>query len=158
MAYTTVNELKLYIPSEVLLQITDDNSTDSIDQEKIQYCIRQADDLIDGYLRGRYPVPLTTVPAMISDVSVKLAVYFLFKRALILTMPETITADYNDGMAILRDIQKGRISPFEVLSNPTWFVNNKKGSVSVLNQATNYGNDILIRSQGSNTRFLNPGL
>ena len=125
MPYSTFVDLKNYLPESVLLQLTDDNNTDDIDQTKTEDCIRQADDLIDGYLRGRYTVPITgTVPVLIEDISTKLAVYFLFKRSLILTLPGPIKDDYDYCMTQLNNIQKGRLSPFDVPENPTWVVTN----------------------------------
>jgi len=60
-----------------------------------------------------------------------LAIYFLFKRSLIQTMPDAITDDYKYCMEQLTAIQKGRLSPFEVPANPGWF----KGSKSETDMA-----------------------
>jgi len=129
MAYSTVTDLKNYLPAARLLQLTDDSDTDDIDLEKITDCIRRADDLIDGYCRGRFTVPIVgTIPVLIQDLSTKLAIYFLFKRALIETMPSAITDDYAYCMEQLTAIQKGRLSPFEVSSNPGWFKGSKSES------------------------------
>jgi phage gp36-like protein len=126
--YTTLVNLKNYLPASILQQLTDDNHLDKIDDEKLDFAVGQASNFIDGYLRGRYSLPLATVPDMIVDVATKLSGYFLFKRALIQTLPETIKEDYDYSIGILRDIQKGRISPFEVTQNPTWSEGNKTGS------------------------------
>ena len=157
--YCTLLDLKNYISQDILLQVTDDSDTDQIDQEKVDFCIKQASDLIDGYMRGRYPTPLVTVPDMITDVAVKLTMYFLYKRSLMVTLPDPIKNDYDFAVMILRDIQKGRVSPFEVSQNPVWFGSNKsKGPVSVVNANTNYWNDYLVRAPGgANQRFISPG-
>jgi phage gp36-like protein len=158
-AYCTLIDLKNYAPRDVIQQLTDDEDTDQIDQEKVDFCIKQASDLIDGYMRGRYPTPLVTVPDMITDVAVKLTMYFLYKRSLMVTLPDPIKNDYDFAVMILRDIQKGRVSPFEIGQNPTWFGSNKAtGSVSVVNANTNYWNDYLVRAPGgANQRFISPG-
>lgn len=123
--YTDLVSLKNYLPATVLLQLTDDSNADQIDNEKINFSIQQASDLIDSYLQGRFTLPLTIVPAMISDICVKLTGYYLYKRVLPETLPETLIDDYKFSMGILRDIQKGRISPFPVAANPVWMVSNK---------------------------------
>lgn len=159
MAYCTLVDLKNYTSRDILQQLTDDNNNDEIDQEKVDFAIGQASDLIDGYINGRYTLPLTTVPAMILDVAVKLSIYFLYKRSLTLTLPDPIKDDYDEGMHILRDVQRGRCNPFPVAQNPMWFLSNKaSGSQSVVQTATNDWNDYLVRtSTSSSTRFLSPG-
>lgn len=148
MAYSTLTELKNHIPADVLTQLTDDNNVGEIDFEKVTFAQSQADDLIDGYLRGRFSVPIQgTPPALIVDVAVKLTTFFLYKRALYSTLPDPVKEDYQYGMTIMRDVQRGRISPFDVKQNPTWFVSNHKaGEVTPVNLATNFGQDYLIRA------------
>ena len=123
--YTDLVSMKNYLPATVLLQVSDDSQTDQIDTEKINFAITQASDLIDSYLQGRYTLPLATVPAMISDICTKLTGYYLYKRVLPETLPDVLVDDYKFSMGILRDIQKGRISPFPVSANPVWMVSNK---------------------------------
>jgi phage gp36-like protein len=160
-AYCTLIDLKNYLPETVLLQLSDDPDVDTISQEKIDFAVKQASDLIDSYLRGRYSLPLTVaVPDLIVDICVKLSTYFLFKRSLILTLPEPVHEDYKYSMTVLRDIQLGRVSPFEVSQNPVWFRSNKsRGSPSVVTTATNNWNDYLVRSTGTSAQrfFNNPG-
>ena len=146
-AYCTLTDLKNYIPEERLLQLTDDNDSDEISLEKVAFAISEASNLIDGYMQGRYPVPLATVPALIGDVAVKLSTYFLYKRSLIETLPEPIKDDYVYAMTVLRDVQKGRISPFPVTQNPTWFVSNKQpNEPTVLKSTTNNWHQYFVQT------------
>jgi len=148
MSYSTLTQLKDYIPAATIQMLTDDNNElNDIDIEKVTYCQAQADDLIDSYLRGRYPAPITgPVPVMISELSVKLTAFYLYKRSLLLTLPEAMKDDYQYCMSILRDIQRGRISPFEIKDNPTWFKSNHAaGEVTLVNQTTNNWQDYLVR-------------
>lgn len=128
MAYSTAVDLKNYMPEAQLLQLTDDNDVDSIDVEKLDDAIRRADDLIDGYLRGRYELPLPTVPSLIQDLSTRLAVYFLYKRALYVMMPESVKDEYKDSSGVLEKIQKGKISPFATSKEPIFFKSSKAAS------------------------------
>jgi phage gp36-like protein len=142
MAYSTATDLQNYLPAEQVRQLTDDNDTDDIDLEKLNDAIRRADDLIDSYIRGRYTVPLVNIPALIRDMSTKLASYFLFKRSLILTLPDPIKEDYSDANNMLMKIQRGQVTPFEQQDEPVFFNSNKvsgQGS-SVINEVTqNWG-------------------
>jgi len=125
MAYSSATDLKNYIPESMLVQLTDDNDVDDIDNEKLVDAIRRADDYIDGHLRGRYPLPLTTVPGLIRDISTKLGAYFLFKRSLLVTLPEPVKEDYEYCTDTLTKIQKGKISPFGASEEPVFFSSNK---------------------------------
>ena len=136
MAYSTTNDLLTYIPAETIRQLSDDNDDGQINNTVVTACISRADDQIDGYLRGRYTVPLTTVPPMLEDLSTRLSAYYLFKRSLIVTMPEPIKDDYDVVLSMLRDIQKGRLSPMDGVVNiePTWVASNKKNVRMVSSQ------------------------
>lgn len=163
MAYTTVDNIKNYLPRDLVEILSDDNDTDEIDPEKVNYDISLADHRIDGYLRGRYDLPLTVVPSLISDFSTILAVYYLYGRTMQTAIPPSLKDIYKDVINSLKEIQAGKLNPFEVKDNPKWYVSNKPtGSVSTVQAATNGWQDYLIRSTGTpgynqNTRFLNPG-
>lgn len=129
MAYCTSTDLINAIPKAILQQLSDDQDTDEVDLDKINYAIARAQDLIDGYMRGRYEVPLTVVPDLIRDIAVKLSIYYLFKRSLALTLPDPIKEDYDYCMKSLGDMQKGRLSPFPVADNPTWIMSNKRAGI-----------------------------
>jgi len=125
-AYSDKVSIKNYIPAIVVQQLTDDADTDSIDDEKLNFALRQATDVIDGYLRGRYPVPLTgAIPTLIADLCTKLAVYFLIQRSLIITMPDPVKDQYDNSIAILKEMQKGKINAFEKADEPVFFATNK---------------------------------
>jgi phage gp36-like protein len=125
MAYCTLTDLKNTIPEEQLKQLSDDSDVDTIDVEKVTESIRKADTVIDGYCRGRYSVPLVTVPEAIRNVSIGLSLYYLFSRSLMLTMPDSIKEMYAEAMRVLKDIQAGRFSPFEATEEPAFFGTNK---------------------------------
>lgn len=124
--YSDLVNLKNFIPSIVIQQLTDDNDVDRIDVDKMNFALRQATDVIDGYLRGRYTVPLTTVPSLISDLCTKLAVYFLIQRSLIITMPDSVKDQYTTCIDLLKEMQRGRVNAFEAVSEPAFFKTNKE--------------------------------
>lgn len=137
MAYSTQTDLVNYFPAEQLKQLTDDDDTDEIQTEKVNDAIRRADNFIDGHLQGRYTLPLATVPPMIRDMSTRLAVYFLFNRALVLTMPEPVKDDYKLVKSTLEQVQRGKVNPFPNTSDePTFFTTNKTASDAVFTSST----------------------
>ena len=127
MAYCSLEDLKKYLPSQVIEELTDDDGLGEIQEEIVDQAIADAQVIIDGYCRGRYPDTMTDadVPAMITGIAVKMTAYNLYSRRLDLTKPETITKDYQFSLSTLTKIQAGKINPWPVASNPTVFITNK---------------------------------
>jgi phage gp36-like protein len=125
MGYCSLTDLKNYLPEATIIQLTDDADTGDVDLDKTNDAIRRADDFIDAHLQGRYPLPLTSVPVYIRDVSTKLAIYFLYKRSLAITLPDVIKEDYDYCVGVLQKIQMGKVNPFQSGQEPVFFNSNK---------------------------------
>ena len=126
MAYCDIEDLKTYMPERHLVQLTDQDDVNEIDLEIVDDAILRADNMIDAYLRGRYPVPITgTVPQEIKDISTKLAAYNLYRKNMQLTLPDPVKDEHKQTMSMLKDIQSGKMSPFEAAVEPTVIVTNK---------------------------------
>lgn len=127
MAYTTLVELKKFLPEHIIVDLTDDYNTNTIEGEITDEAIAQAQTTIDTYMRGRYPNEISDadVPDFIQDMATKIAVYNLYRRKLDLTMPDTINDDYKDTLKMLRDIQSGKLTPFPAADEPVIIVSNK---------------------------------
>lgn len=67
--------------------------------------LAKADAMIDGYLLGRYGVPLVKVPDMLPPLAVAIARYNLLGE----TATERARNDYKDAISRLLDIQAGRM-------------------------------------------------
>ena len=80
MMYCTLDDLKKRLDEEVLVRLTDDTGTGEIDQAVVEEVIAQAQAEIDGYLEGRYQVPLEPVPVLLRRLCADIAVYLLFSR------------------------------------------------------------------------------
>ena len=141
--YSDLTTLKNYLPRETLQQLTDDNGTDQIDPEKINFALRQSTDFIDMYLQGRYALPLKPVTDGIRDLCTKLAVYFLYRRTLALTLPEPIKIDYKESISTLEKIQSGKITLMPEAQNPEFYASSDDQHdvnnivASALNTSTN---------------------
>jgi phage gp36-like protein len=138
--YSSVEDLKNYLPESQLVQTTDDNDTGAIDMEKLNDALRRAQNFIDAHLMGRYSLPPAVVPELIRDISTKLAGYFLMKRSLPLTLPEPIKLDYDYCIDQLVKMQRGQINPFPVANEPVFIAGNHVADDSVIMAATsNWG-------------------
>ena len=71
----------------------------------IDRALADADALINGYLVGRYSLPLSPVPASLPQVASAIARYDLLGDA----VTERGRNDYKDAIAWLRDVQAGRV-------------------------------------------------
>ena len=161
--YSSLVDLKNYIPEDTIIQLSDDNDTGDVDTEKTDDCIRRADDFINAHLEGRYTLPLATVPIYIRDISAKLAIYFLYKRSLALTLPEAVKEDYDYAVKALYKIQQGKINPFATSEEPVFFKTNKHYSDRVFvtksvpngNMFTPYPLNPMVADVSSNPNQIN---
>lgn len=111
MAYCTLDDIKKTVPNNDLLQLTDDTVPPAaINQANVDRAIADASELIDGYLRGRYNLPLNPVPGLVNTLSADIAIYRLYARRVKLTPPEGVSERYKDAVKLLEQIQRGLIS------------------------------------------------
>ncbi len=109
MPYSTVDDIKKMLPEDLIVQLTDDEATGSINQGRVDEAIEQADAEIDSYCAGRYAVPFGTVPDIVKKLSVDISIYNLYSR-LVRDMPEVRAERYRSAIKQLEAISKGKIS------------------------------------------------
>jgi phage gp36-like protein len=109
MAYCTLDDLKDQISEDELIQLTDDDSTGSVDMDKINGAIASADALIDGYCGKHFSVPFSPTPPIIRDLSVIIAIYKLFARRQ--GAPDDRRTRYKDAVDFLKGAAKGENTP-----------------------------------------------
>ncbi|AKU21877.1 gp436 family protein [Massilia sp. NR 4-1] len=71
----------------------------------VDKALRDASAMIDGYLAGRYGIPLSVVPANLPPMAGAIARYYLLGDA----ATERARNDYKDAIAWLKDVQAGRV-------------------------------------------------
>lgn len=102
-----------------VIQLTDDEALGVVNQARVDDAIAYADQLIDGYLRGRYTLPLSPAPGLVKTLSVELALFHLYSRKMDLGMPDPVIARYKNAVRLLEHIQKGLVSlGIEEVSTP----------------------------------------
>ncbi len=110
MPYTTQDDIiKRRIPEDDLIQLTDDNNLGAVDADVVASVISEADELIDGYLRQRYDLPLASVPGFIAGVAIDLCAYSLYQRQPHVETPDSIIAGRRDALSLLKQIQRGEL-------------------------------------------------
>ncbi len=109
MAYSTLSDIKERIPERVIIQLTDDDKIGAVDLAKVDAAIAQADARIDAYCGKRYQVPFATVPAIITEISADLAVYYIYSRKAE-KIPEARAERHKAQIDLLKDIAKGVVT------------------------------------------------
>ena len=110
VSYCSSSDIESYVSTPTLIQLTNDDGGDVINDTVTQEAIVYASTLIDGYLRGRYTLPLDTQFPLLKILCIDIAVYRLYSRRMRDEMPEVIENAYKNALSTLRDIQKGILS------------------------------------------------
>ncbi len=110
MAYASPNDMIARYPNRDLVQLTnDDPATVTINAATLQQALDDASAEIDGYLDGRFALPLADPPAMLNRLACDIAMYRL--QAL---RPLHDIADarrrYDDAIALLGKVAAGTVT------------------------------------------------
>ena len=110
MEYCTIEDIETQTSTPTLIQLTSDDGQEAVNRVVALEAILYSSTLIDGYLRGRYSLPLNTHFPLLRILAVDLSIYRLYARRMRNEMPEVIETAYKNAISTLRDIQKGVIS------------------------------------------------
>ena len=110
MDYCTIEDIETQTSTPTLIQLTSDDGQEEINRVVALEAILYSSTLIDGYLRGRYSLPLDTHFPLLRILSIDLSIYRLYSRRMRNEMPEVIETAYKNAISTLRDIQKGVIT------------------------------------------------
>ena len=141
MPYCTLADLQLAIPAQTLVWLSDDDpAATGINLSVVDEAIRQAVELVDGYLRGRYLLPISPVPSIIKDMTVNLARHWLYaRRPEGNDLPEAVTRTWNAAIKTLEAIRDNRIT----LGLPSGGSAPEPGEIKVKARPQRFGSDVL---------------
>lgn len=105
MPYVTQQQLVDRFGEEELIQLTDRANTGTIDAAVLNQAISDAGSEIDGYLAGRYQLPLATVPSILALYCGDIARYRLYDDV----AREEVRKRYDDAIEFLRLVAKGTV-------------------------------------------------
>lgn len=105
MSYATQQLLVERFGERLLLQVADraDPPAGTIDAEVVGRALADTDAMIDGYLAGRYVLPLESTPPLLVDLAAQIAIYKLH----IFAPDQKIVDDYKDAVSTLTRISNG---------------------------------------------------
>jgi phage gp36-like protein len=111
MFYCTAEDIEIQIGKEPLIQLTNDNcEQNTIDTVVCEEALLYSSTLIDGYLRGRYNLPLNTQFPLLRVVAMDLSIYRLYSRRIMTEIPEVVCDAYKNAIKTLENLQKGIIT------------------------------------------------
>jgi len=107
MSYSTLFHIQQLVSDEELIQLTDDQGL-AINQPVLDAAIGRVDERIDGYLANLAPVPVSPVPALITQYSAKLTLAELYFRRSSASLPEFLAKERADILKHLDELAKGK--------------------------------------------------
>lgn len=107
MSYAVKQDMIDRFAQSELIQLTDRSGAGlAIDDVVLGRALADTDAEIDGYLMGRYTLPLTNTPKMLTSVACDIARYRLYDDR----VTEQVEKRYNDAVKLLRLIGEGKLS------------------------------------------------
>ncbi len=110
MYYCTVEDIETQTSTPTLIQLTCDENNEEVNRVVALEAILYSSTLIDGYLRGRYSLPLDIHFPLLRILAIDISIYRLYSRRMRNEMPEVIENAYKNAISTLKDIQKGVIT------------------------------------------------
>lgn len=107
MTYATLQQLSDRYGEEMLVLLTDREEVASgdIDMAVIGRALADTDAMIDGFLKGRYVLPLAETPPLLADIAQMIAIWKLHRHQ----PNEKIEKDYKEAMTLLDRIATGKV-------------------------------------------------
>lgn len=116
MAYSMYSDYLIEMSMLEMAKLTGNTSgTTTVNADRLNYAIANADEEINGYLKGRYNVPFEdvltgNVPQLIKSLSISLTFAFLYSYTYPRTIvPLNITNRRSQAIEILKKLQNGEM-------------------------------------------------
>jgi phage gp36-like protein len=105
--YASAQDLRDRYPDQDLIQLTDPEGQ-ILQVDRLDSALRAAQSIIDGYLQGRYPLPLAQVPSSLVEYACDIAMYRLQTLRPADTL-EDARARYKDAIKYLEQVSRGEL-------------------------------------------------
>ncbi|HGJ8963871.1 DUF1320 domain-containing protein [Pseudomonas plecoglossicida] len=139
MRYCNRTDIGNSIPELTLLQLSnDDPAAEQPNESVIEDGVRQAEELVDGYLRGRYVLPLDPVPTVLRDAVVYLTRHWLYQRRPEGIVPDAVKDSRKDTIKLLESIRDGVVT----LGMPTGQAAPEPGEMRVRSRRKQFTDDM----------------
>jgi len=107
MAYATLQDLVDRFGAAELIQRTDRTKVppEEIDADVVALHLADTDGLIDGYLKGRYALPLTPTPPALRKAACDIARRYILDES----ASDAVRKAFDEALRLLRDVADGRV-------------------------------------------------
>lgn len=102
--YCTLDDLVALFGEDELIQMTSRDQLKTIDEDKINRVIEQAQEEINGYISIRIKLPIDVIPPILNRISCNIARYRLYDDRVI----DEVEKRYKDELALLKEIRDGK--------------------------------------------------
>lgn len=106
MPYASRTDLETRFGAAELAQLADRDGDGVEDAGVIDGALADADQLVNGYVAGRYAVPLSPVPDLVKRWACDIARYFLWADA----VTDLVKARYEAAVNGLKDVARGAVT------------------------------------------------
>ena len=139
MRYCTRADIGKAIPELTLTQLSNDDPAATLpNEEVIEDGVRQGEELVDGYLRGRYNLPLDPVPTVLRDAVLFLTRYWLYQRRPEGAIPDAVKDSRKDTIKLLESIRDGVVS----LGMPSGQATPEPGEIKVRSRRQQFSDEL----------------
>ncbi|NYT80882.1 DUF1320 domain-containing protein [Alcaligenaceae bacterium] len=136
MRYTTRPAIDAAIPAATLLQLTnDDPAALAPDESVLLGLVAAVEELIDGYMRGRYTLPFDPVPTILQGAAIHLLRYELYARRPEGGIPDAVRDAHKTTVRLLEHVRDGVIT----LGVPTGQAAPEPGEIRVRSRRKQFG-------------------
>lgn len=113
MQYITRDDLAAAISHAELVQLSNDEmdyGDNEPDWHIIERAILYATELVNGYISGRYPLPLQPMPGILPQLATDIARFWLHQRRInTADFPAPVESAYKNALKLLEQIRDGKI-------------------------------------------------
>lgn len=108
--YITREDVAAAVSLAELVQLSNDEGYGEPDWQIVDRAIAYACELADGYLMGRYALPLETAPSILRHLCTDIARHWLHQRRInAAELPKPLQAAYDNAVKLLVQIRDGKI-------------------------------------------------
>lgn len=120
--YSSIEAISKKVNQVELIKLVNDENRSEVDLTnpddlcviRINEIIAETDEFIDGYISGKYNLPLSIAPKVIKKISTELSLIELKKRRLGDNFPESLDKERIYLLKMLKDIQTGILKLAEI--------------------------------------------